>query len=73
MEVKITASNLIGSIDQHFDLEYKSKIVAQDELIRLDELRYHIAFPMMRQFNEAFNADNLEWFDFVDGEDEGSA
>jgi len=69
LDVSMTASNLRGAIYRSFQLEHTKKNVSPDDLIGLENREYHIEFPMQRQFDEALEAKNFEWFDFINEED----
>ncbi len=73
ISVQTTASNLHGSIDQAFDLEFIVKPVNIEELITLGAGGFIIPFPMSEQFDRALEANDTDWLDFsrarVDDED----
>jgi hypothetical protein len=68
LNVSLTPSNLPGAIHRPLQLEYVTRSVAPDDLICWENPGFHIEFPMQRQFIEALQAENFEWFDFRDEE-----
>lgn len=64
VSVQTTASNLHGSIDQTFDLEFIVKPANIQELLTLGAGGFIIPIPMSDQVDKALEADNNDWFDF---------
>ena len=66
----MTASNLRGAIHRSFELEYSYKSVTLDELIGLATREYHVEIPLHHQCDRAARENNLNWFDWIDLEEE---
>jgi hypothetical protein len=69
IQVEITASNFRGSVARVFEIEFLTKTVEVADLIDIKNRKRHIEIPMSKQFNEALEAENASWFEFLGGDD----
>ncbi len=64
IDVSVTASNMRGGKTARFELDVVSEPVSVDELLDLENRCVRKPIPMQAEFDQAFEAENFDWFEF---------
>jgi hypothetical protein len=68
IQVVVTASNLHGSRSERFELPFEVQESDAKDLINLEGRGFIVDFPLMPQFKDAVEKQNMDWFEFPESD-----